>query len=502
MKTEYIESIKSRIGELRVGYNYTYSEICFYLDLPYKPKDTGFKKQILNQLDKLITYEYQGKKLGFLILSNDQERKDTELEKKMIADGKDYYEHFKKTAKERRQEDLDDITVLYKAVKRNLRVGNVYTYKEICLAIGADYDTRKNGNSKPAFLKKLSRCVEYVKEGTEYRILKIFKCPLPKVNKLRKDAIYTYYISNLLLYYLYNEHHGSSMVVHSQAMWWYLLGITNIKYLDYRRGIHDDGLMAKAARESVYLRKEVIEHFFYTTASKFRTIFNNALKDLNKRRYLYFAPVYVGVDRKTGKKQVITNSKEISEILEIDAAALEECGGQSRDELIYNDLLRKKYNVIHRQMIHNKTKWKMVYTNVAVIQNENRIKKNLDVNSENLEKMIENFNKAILKYMKTFSENNMKKVEAKPQKQLEEELGYEIQYDYSEISPIDRKEMEMFAENYISEILFLSDETIKISDIPDLKKFPSEFEIYLDELRELEESDDLDDYLPIDINFE
>lgn len=473
LKTEYINLIKDNIPELSIGCSYTYQEICFMLGIPYKATNSNFKKSVLDQIGKLITIKKD--KTKYEVIDNPFMKEESNplvrnVPEKTNTSNKDTnnIDNCEKNNLDNIEDDLNIISnEFFMSVKQNLIPSNSYSYKELCALTGSEY---KTGNSKQKFIKKLERCVEMVKMGHKYMILDVYDIPLPpQGRKLRKDAVYTKYIEYILLTYLH-EYCNGSLEIHPQALWWYLLGMTNFKYMTYRydKDRYNDLIQQADRNNHVILDKNTIEYFYYKTGIKFSKIFNNALNSLSKRSLLKFNDVYIAIKKGSNDKIILSSSDDIQKMLELETRARLACDIPTTDSIVYNEEMRMKYFRILERLITENTSWKNVYKNIAIIPNKKEyLQMGIDNNETYLKNQIVEFNNVIKNYMIKSSEDAYKKFRDKNSDAIAilDMFGEATEFKKDEIGYIDSKKMDIFTPDYIGKIMFLNDELINVEGI-------------------------------------
>ena len=492
MKEEYLRLIENNVKYLNEDHVYRYVEICSRLGLPYKKTDTHFKDAIFEQLSKYITYEQNGR--SYLILSNTNQQEGV-----IPPDVASKKNSNKKEDEEDLEKDAIEITEFHNLIKEKIKLDTPYTYKELCYLTGYEYG---KGNTRTSFYNKLERCTEFKRERRKIIINKIRKLPILAKTKLRKDAIYTRYITCILMNYLYDSRNHGVMIAHPQAMWWFLLGITNIKYKRFRNKSYKE-LIEMAANNNINLTKEAIEYYYYTSGMKFSKIFNEALKDLDRRRLILYKTVYVGIDE--DDQRIIINSKhEEKTLLGIENQALRECGLHSMSQIVYDPSVRKKYYKVLERITAEKTIWKRFYRNTGIIYNHDHIQRELGRDENELKAMIYEFNDKIYNYLKTNAIQSIEKELGNDRSGIEETidlLGDGVEFSKYEITKAEIRRMNVLTTDYIDQVLFLNDELIKLD-----KDFTPYENVFYDEKDYnsgmYKSFDNMYDYLPIDINFE
>ena len=112
-----------------------------------------------------------------------------------------------------------------------LEIGKVYSYKQICELIGAEYTT---GNAKKAQLEgdgetSFKRFFDFEKIKSKFIITDIYDEALPVGGRSKGNkSVYSTFIELILMNYLAEQNNNSEIFTRRKL--WVLLGMTNNKY--------------------------------------------------------------------------------------------------------------------------------------------------------------------------------------------------------------------------------------------------------------------------------
>lgn len=251
-------------------------------------------------------------------------------------------------------------------IKDKIKVGDAYTYPELCRAL--DVPVFRNKNQKDAHLRTFMRFFNYVEDNQYYIIDEIFDEIQPKIKrKTRSDSVYMKYIEYLIMNCLYSA--DGNKIQKTSKGWWLTLGLVNANYKRLFMNSPDEN--KKWIKQQVDIFNDVIteddenhnvaiiEDFKERTATKYYQIFYKALTSMEDRRFIKFERKYMVGNNINNVHQA--DDDEIEMWLEAERKSLEEI-----NQIIFSDLLDypdfdpRKYRRIERvsQICYQKRKYR------------------------------------------------------------------------------------------------------------------------------------------------
>jgi hypothetical protein len=329
----------------------------------------------------------------------------------------------------------------YQIDTTTLTVGQVFkNMKSMCAYLNQEYIAK--GGSKEAQLKEWKRYIDWEKDGQKIIITDIYPTPLDKTDgrivngyqkyqKFIEDIMLAYldsavlYSENILNHKRENDSIELSLTL-NQIM--YVCGMVNEKYINTN---------IKNILVDMGYTMFNINDFFTRTKSKFRSIIDNALSNMNKRKIINYRKSVVIIDK---DRHRIATDEEEEIVTNIEKQVLADMEYES----IVNVFLAYKTDEYHRRInkyIKSEFGWDGVYRCYSIRVNRFRIELEKD-------------------YLKNTNQNNKLELNQR----LTEFFNVQVQ---NKILKSNNKEMGDFQlpDNYESQQLELTDKLLSIGNI-------------------------------------
>lgn len=269
--------------------------------------------------------------------------------------------------------DNQKINEIYKINTDNLTVGQIFkNQRELSEYLNQPYSP--NGGSKKAQLKEWKRYIDWEKDGNKMIITEIHSSPLDKNDGRLANGTQTYqkFIEDILLAYLdsavaYSEQEMNNTNEENTIK----LRLTTTQIMRIC-GMVNDNYINKNIK-SILLDMDYsifnINDFFSRTKSKFRTIIDNALSNMSKRKIINYQKNIVIVDNNV---QRIADDEEEDIITNIEKQVLMDMGFES----IVDVFLSYKSDEYHKKVdkyLKDNFNWDCTYRCYTIRVNRLRI---------------------------------------------------------------------------------------------------------------------------------
>lgn len=250
----------------------------------------------------------------------------------------------------------------------SLTVGHSYLYKELCELLNEPY---KTSNSKKKQLNEWSNCFRYEKSGRNFTILEIYDKPLEKECKYPSNAVYSKYISTILLSILANTE-GNRIRVDQKSLY-KMFGLINDNYIKIQK--LDETNKEKEMKEiHEWMTAYEINDFYDRCGRKMNDIVKSSLNSLKNRALITYAEEYEYFvyehedlyDPRSRKvyRGYIADADETEYILKVKRETLKKCGCDNEGQIYYRKKSREYYDEINRRFKEERNwrSYKKVYT--------------------------------------------------------------------------------------------------------------------------------------------
>ena len=292
-------------------------------------------------------------------------------------------------------------------------MGNTLSYKQITDILGIPYI--KGGNSKTRQLNEIQQYYNLEKVNRKYKIIEKYKEPIPIVDN--RQSIYYDDLEVIILYALQNSEHYVNTWSTTEA-----LIVTSLVNNNYRIGKKDIQLTADALEVDI----DYLNAFYQSTHSRFKDIFENALKRMQNKKLIDYKEVTMIYKRvpkiklndfgipvvddcgeiqyTTDKVYTEATDKERQYILKVERKVLKDMkydkvgtlvaeGKYNKYKQQVNDILKKKLNIEYYykayNIVHNKEDIIAAITEFKNIMAENSLNKlKLDALNKSKDKVL------------------------------------------------------------------------------------------------------------------
>lgn len=321
---------------------------------------------------------------------------------------------------------------LYSNVHKYLGVGELHTYKTLCVTL---QEKHLSGNSKTKHLKELSRYFDfyYDEDIKRYVIREIYDIPLPPLSAA--NVLYAHHIKAILLTYLATHANNEEKAIYISSQYLYqTLGMINHQYIEMknkdRKGELRDSLRKELENKNkgIFFNIEdktlnfYIKNFYDRCRSKFAAIIDSSLKSLDKQNYLthckaynIYEKIFDDEGKDTGKSKLAGNSSdaETQDFLTIEREIMDEFGFKTDQDIWFGGQTEAYWGRVNEEIQILYPEINHVYRCHKIIcSKENALKA---LNQEQVSKEKYQLNEKILKYIDTQAENNVgKSIEKNP----------------------------------------------------------------------------------------
>lgn len=254
----------------------------------------------------------------------------------------------------------------------NLEQGQVYKqYGALCKALG---ESKCEGNSKIAQLKRWERYFDFEKKGRKFIILSIYDDPLPISDGRKKRNVYVKYIENILMRILAKQKNGKYVYYSTRNQLWKVLGMINSNYKNVN--VSDLSEVMSDHDISEYEMNKALNKFYQRCNQRLREILESSLKNMKDRCLIKYEVQTMLVENSAEKRQAekhrVANDEEKRKLLNAERNILKQMGFESKrhvhaaykDEEFYSKLNKK---------LDEEYGWKRAYERYKIIFNKEDI---------------------------------------------------------------------------------------------------------------------------------
>ena len=313
---------------------------------------------------------------------------------------------------------------LYNNVHKYLGIGELHTYKTLCVALQEEH---LSGNSKTKHLKELSRYFDfyYDEEIKRYVIRDLYDIPLPPLSAA--NVLYAHHIKAILLTYLATHSNNEENAIYISSQYLYqTLGMINHQYIEMK-DISRKGELRESLRKELEDKNKdklffniedktlnfYIKNFYDRCRSKFAAIIDSSLKSLDKQNYLTHCKAYNKYEKifdengkDTGRNKLVGHSSdaETQDFLTIEREIMDEFGFNTDQDIWFGGRTEEYWNRVNKEIQILYPEISHVYRCHKIIcSKENALKA---LSKEQISKEKYQLNEKILNYIDTQAENN------------------------------------------------------------------------------------------------
>lgn len=253
---------------------------------------------------------------------------------------------------------------------KDLYVGRIVkNYVELCMLLG---EKKKGGKSKILQVKDWSRFFEFKRQGDKYIIEVLYDEPKPKIdgrqNGNMNNDIYGEIVQQLIMSILINN---NGRLLHPIGFFLNQLCMTNENYSHFQYNHPELAQLLNIDKFNVY-------YFYLTSNNNFRGIFERALVNLVKNKYIMWEKVTM---IKSGYSHDVANHEEQMIINRAKEKALKDMNYKNIQKIILAGKY-KKYEEILIEIIRVELDIDYFYSSYLIqsqIEDCEKIQKDLDV---------------------------------------------------------------------------------------------------------------------------
>lgn len=238
-------------------------------------------------------------------------------------------------------------------IHHNLTIDNLYTYKELTIALCIPYYAK--GNQKDRQLDVIQQYVELEKVGRKYRVISIYDQFHPNFSFSQKSK-YIKDIANVLLIYFFSTGQELNYITRNQLF--SLLGFYNKNYLKYKK-------KKKELAEKLNVFSMDIDDLYSRSYGYYKDIIVSALRSLKTHCILDYEEVErIEIRQNDGTTITMDANKEQKlDIIEMKHEALKQLNLNSTNELfIYSYKIDDFYDTLEHIMHKKHPSWVYIYT--------------------------------------------------------------------------------------------------------------------------------------------
>lgn len=278
----------------------------------------------------------------------------------------------------------------------------IKNYNELCSMLNL---SNNGGTQKVANLKKIQRFCSYDKNGYKFIIKEVYDEPKEETQKMGNNSIYVPFIETLLL----NEFIKRDKMVldMTKKELWECLGMINNKYnSNYHR---KKEFLMELQKVDKRVKQWHVNKAYLNSKNKLNRITTSALNSLRNRKLIeYYDNVIIAHTH--GEYKEITDSNEISIILDCENNALMKLNCDNFNQVIFNsnkNINLRRYNDIVNEELYEKLGYDYIFRRYRIILcNNKRLQDGLEKNINQLKKSL---NGKIIDFLINRSEKDLAK---------------------------------------------------------------------------------------------